>query len=146
MTGFFNKKSCARLFKYWCFISMTFLWQSTIKKYVVKTNGLRIHTRGQMLGCGAHVRIIALPHVRCACGSTCEKHFEMCVRCVCVQLVFCCAMYDRTFAHFLTRFSVFSTFRIFLSCFIIPFPVLERPFPVFEHPFLFLTRIMNNYM
>ena len=25
-----------------------------------------------MLGCGAHVRIIALPHVRCACGSACE--------------------------------------------------------------------------
>ena len=26
-------------------------------------------TLDQMLGCGAHVRIIALPHVRCACGK-----------------------------------------------------------------------------
>ena len=25
----------------------------------------------QILGCGAHVHIIALPHVRCACGSAC---------------------------------------------------------------------------
>ena len=29
----------------------------------------------QMLGCGAHVRKIALPHVRCACGSACGKVF-----------------------------------------------------------------------
>ena len=33
-----------------------------------------------MLGCGAHVRIIALPHVRCACRSACGKGFELCVR------------------------------------------------------------------
>ena len=25
--------------------------------------------KDQMFGCGAHVRIIAPPHVRCACGS-----------------------------------------------------------------------------
>ena len=36
-----------------------------------------------MLGCGAHVRIIALPHVRCACGSVCEKSFwTVCAMCV----------------------------------------------------------------
>ena len=40
----------------------------------------------QMLGCGAHVRIIALPHVRCACG----KVLEVCVRCRCDRV-------DRTF-------------------------------------------------
>ena len=34
----------------------------------------------QMLGCCAHVRIIALPHVRCACGSACGKGPELCVR------------------------------------------------------------------
>ena len=33
-----------------------------------------------MLGCGARVRIIALPHVRCACGSACGKVLEVCVR------------------------------------------------------------------
>ena len=53
-----------------------------------------------MLGCGAHVRIIALPHVQCACGSACGKVFKpacaMCVR----AADFGRAMCDRTFAHF----------------------------------------------
>ena len=39
----------------------------------------------QMLGCGAHVRIIALPHVRCACGSACGKVFGT-VRAMCVRM------------------------------------------------------------
>ena len=51
----------------------------------------------QMLGCGAHVRIIALPHVRCACGSACGKGFELCVR-KCVRMGnFQRAICDRTF-------------------------------------------------
>ena len=54
----------------------------------------------QMLGCGAHVRKIALPHVRCACGSACGKVFEtVCAMCVRVAH-FGRAMYNRTFAHF----------------------------------------------
>ena len=57
----------------------------------------------QMLGCGAHVRKIALPHVRCACGSACGKGLKLCVRCACVQLNFGRAMCDRTFAHFLEQ-------------------------------------------
>ena len=52
---------------------------------------------GQMLGCGAHVREIALPHVRCACGSACGKAFET-VRAMCVRVArFGRAMCDRTF-------------------------------------------------
>ena len=43
-----------------------------------------------MLGCGAHVRIIALPHVRCACESACGKVLEVCVR-------YRCDRVDRTF-------------------------------------------------
>ena len=36
-----------------------------------------------MLGCGAHVRIIALSHVRCACRSACGKGFAtVCAMCV----------------------------------------------------------------
>ena len=51
----------------------------------------------QMLGCGAHVRKIALSHVRCACGSACGKGLEMCVR-KCVRMGnFQCAICDRTF-------------------------------------------------
>ena len=51
----------------------------------------------QMLGCGAHVRIIALPHVRCACGSACGKGLELCVR-KCVRMGdFQGAICDRTF-------------------------------------------------
>ena len=64
-----------------------------------------------MLGCGAHVRIIALPHVRCACGSACGKVFRtvraMCVRCACVQLIFGRAKCDHTFAHFLKKMTIF---------------------------------------
>ena len=40
--------------------------------------GMEVYNRAyesQMLGCGAHVRIIALPHVRCACGSACGNGF-----------------------------------------------------------------------
>ena len=53
-----------------------------------------------MLGCGAHVRIIALPHVRCACGSACGKVFKTaCAMCV-HAADFGRAMCNRTFAHF----------------------------------------------
>ena len=56
-----------------------------------------------MLGCGAYVRIIALPHVRCACGSACGKGFEtVCAMCVHVAL-FGRVMCDRTFARFLEQ-------------------------------------------
>ena len=34
----------------------------------------------QMLGCGAHVRKIALPHVRCACGKVFPTVRAKCVR------------------------------------------------------------------
>ena len=37
-----------------------------------------------MLGCGAHVRIIAFLHVGCACGSACGKGFAT-VRAMCVR-------------------------------------------------------------
>ena len=59
-----------------------------------------IWIHNQMLGCGAHVRKIALPHVRCACEVRAERFLELCVRCACVRLVFGSAMCDRTFAHF----------------------------------------------
>ena len=63
-----------------------------------------------MLGCGAHVRIIALPHVRCACG----KGLKLCVRCACVRLIFGRAMCDRTFAHvFGKKDQIMSVFRGF---------------------------------
>ena len=39
----------------------------------------------QMLGCDAHVRIIALSHVRAEVRA--ERFLELCVRCVCVLLV-----------------------------------------------------------
>ena len=53
-----------------------------------------------MLGCGAHVRIIALPHVRCACGSACGKAFKT-VRAVCVRVArLGRAMCDSTFSPF----------------------------------------------
>ena len=67
-----------------------------------------------MLGCGAHVRKIALPHVRCACESACGKGLKLCVQCACVRLVLGCAMCDHTFAHFLQqnglKICYFSTF------------------------------------
>ena len=77
-----------------------------------------------MLGCGAHVRIIALPHVRCACGSACGKVFGT-VRALCVRApLFWRAMCDCTFAHFLNRMTRFL--------------VLEHPFfSNLENPFLF---------
>ena len=53
--------------------------------------------------CGAHVRIIALPHVLCVCRSACGKGLKLCVRCVCMWLVLGRAMCDRTFAHFLAQ-------------------------------------------
>ena len=70
-----------------------------------------------MLGCGAHVRIIVLPHVRCACESVCGKVFassklELCFRCACVPLVLG--------VRYATRF-----------------PVSKRSFTNLEHPFLF---------
>ena len=50
-----------------------------------------------MLGCGAHVRIIALSHVRCACGSACGKGLELCVR-KCVRMgIFQSVICDSTF-------------------------------------------------
>ena len=51
----------------------------------------------QMLGCGAHVRKIALSHVRCACGSACGS-LSLKVRAKCVHVdIFQGAMCDRTF-------------------------------------------------
>ena len=78
----------------------------------------------QMLGCGAHVRIIALPHVRCACGSACGKVFGT-VRAMCVRAArFWHAMCDPTFAHFLNKMTRFL--------------VLKHPFfSNLENPFLF---------
>ena len=78
----------------------------------------------QMLGCGAHVRIIALPHVRCACGSACGKVFGT-VRAMCVRAArFWHAMCDPTFAHFLNKMTRFL--------------VLKHPFfSKLENPFLF---------
>ena len=56
----------------------------------------------QMLGCGAHVRKIALSHVRCACGSACGKGLEMCVR-KCVRMgKYQSAICDSTFWPVLT--------------------------------------------
>ena len=50
-----------------------------------------------MLGCSAHVRVIALPHVRCACESACRKGLELCVR-KCVRMGnFSLSICDRTF-------------------------------------------------
>ena len=43
-----------------------------------KRSGQTKHTmdqNNQMLGCGAHVRKIALPHMRCACGRACGIGF-----------------------------------------------------------------------
>ena len=78
----------------------------------------------QMLGCGAHVRIIALSHVRCACGSACEMHSGMCVRCACVRTFLGVAMCDSTFAQFLQQngknlllFHFFLTFLNIQGCF-----------------------------
>ena len=56
------------------FEGKTSILKFCIQKYEGKTTTL------QTLGCGAHVRIIALPHVRCACGSVCRKGLELCVR------------------------------------------------------------------
>ena len=57
----------------------------------------------QMLGCGAHVRKIALPHVRCACGKVFGTVRAMCVR----AARFWHAMCDPTFAHFLNKMTRF---------------------------------------
>ena len=45
-------------------------------------------------------RARTLARVQCAC----EKHYEMCVPCACVQPFFGRAMWDRTLAHFCTLF------------------------------------------
>ena len=56
----------------------------------------------QMLGCGAHVRKIALPHVRCACG----KGLELCVRkCVRMGIILMCDLRS----HFFTCFTILKT-------------------------------------
>ena len=56
-----------------------------------------------MLGCGAHVRIIALPHVRCACGSACGKDLELCVRkCVRMSIFWTCDVRSHFFTCLLT--------------------------------------------
>ena len=71
---------------YLAFVVTVFWW---IRSYHMLhlNHGKRKHN-DQMLGCGAHVRIIALPHVRCACGSACGKGFAtvcaMCVRAACL--------------------------------------------------------------
>ena len=82
-----------------------------------------------MLGCGAHVRKIALPHVRCACGSACGKVFWT-VSAMCVRAArFWRAMCDRTLAHFLwqilainghtfTFFVIIKNFQVIYSLFI----------------------------
>ena len=85
-----------------------------MKKYVFDSMALNIGTVRaplfvyfQMLGCGAHVRIIALLHVRCACGSACGKVFET-VCAMCVRAAdFGRAMCDRTFAHFFELLKLF---------------------------------------
>ena len=91
-----------------------------------------------MLGCGAHVRIIALPHVRCACGSACGKVFgtvrAMCVRVagfgVCdVQSHFCTLFWtkgqdlERLFLFLNVLFLVWNI----LSCFRTAYSDLEHP-------------------
>ena len=45
-------------------------------------NCCKVSNYEQMLGCGAHVCIITLPHVRCECGSACKMHsVKVRVRC-----------------------------------------------------------------
>ena len=93
----------------------------------------------QMLGCGANVRIIALPHVRCACGMGFGNVRVMCVR----TAVFERAMCDRTFALifqvndniscFMTYFFWFRTsffcFRTTFYCFRTSFSCFGAFFP-----------------
>ena len=65
-----------------------------------------------MLGCGAHVRNIALSHVRCACGSACGS-LSLKVRAKCVRVDICYgAMCDRTFHPGGRLFYVFSHLMI----------------------------------
>ena len=81
-----------------------------------------------MLGCGAHVRIIALPHVRCACGSACGKGLKLCVRCACVQLNFGRAMCDRTFSPvFLVNYADLTLLHTLLSIMDITFLKIREP-------------------
>ena len=76
----------------------TYLYQPFFKSSTIKQ-----HPQ-QMLGCGALVRIIALPHVRCACRSACGKGFELCVR-KCVRMgILWVAICDCTFYPFLSPF------------------------------------------
>jgi hypothetical protein len=73
--------------------------------------------QNQMLGCGAHVLIIAPQHVRCASGSACGKSLEMCVWCACVRLIFERAMCNCTFGHFFEQNDNVFCFRMSFSCF-----------------------------
>ena len=81
-----------------------------------------------MLGCGAHVRKIALPHVRCACGSACGKAFET-VRAMCVRVAhFRRAMCDRTFSPvFCVHYSDLTLLHTLLSIMDITFLKIRVP-------------------
>ena len=81
-----------------------------------------------MLGCGAHVRIIALPHVRCACGSACGKAFET-VRAMCVPVArFGRAMCDCTFSPvFLVHYADLTLLHTLLSIMDITFLKIRVP-------------------
>ena len=68
-----------------------------------------------MLGCGAHVRKIALPHVRCACESACGRQsLEVRVKCVRVG-IFQGAMCDRTFSPVFLHTYMLDLFLLVLS-------------------------------
>ena len=51
-----------------------------IKDKIIVFSFSKAINQNQMLGCGAHVRKIALPHVRCACGKVFGTVRAMCVR------------------------------------------------------------------
>ena len=78
----------------------------------------------QMLGCDAHVRIIALSHVRCACGSVFGTVRAMCVRAACFGRAMC----DRTFSPvFLVHYADLTLLHTLLSIMDITFLKIRVP-------------------
>ena len=91
-----------------------------------------------MLGCGAHVRKIALPHVRCACGSACGKAFgtvrAMCVRAACFWVCDVRSHFCTLFGTKLPETAIFCLKNYF-----------RTSFPILEYLFLFYnTRNIEN--
>ena len=108
-----------------------------------------------MLVCAAHVRIIALPHVRCACRSACGKGFELCVR-KCVRMgnflacdlrshFFTCPPFNfSTFVDFLKRctFQPFSHIYTYFSFDHLDLPALCAP--IYRHRALAIEQVNYN--